>query len=145
MLKLYYNIRRHFYTAKLKCVKVKRLLWEYKKNIIQQKQSIKADKYQLKQEKKKFKPAFGKLFLMLLFINFTALEVFTGWVTISSFQLAYATGATPDFAPLITLLGAVLGETLSYGIYCLKAKAENTKDGIVFESAMKTTDDESVG
>ena len=145
MLVLYYTLKKHFYNAILKYSKIKRVLWEYKKKIIEQKQSIKEDKFKIKQAEKKYKPAFGKFVLILLFINFTILELFTGWVTISSFQLAYATGTSPDFSPLITLLGAVLGETLSYGIYCMKAKAENTKNGIVYETTMKNIDDNGVG
>ena len=42
----------------------------------------------------------------------------------------------PDFPPLITLIGAVIGQTLSYGIYSSKSKAENTKGGIIYETAM---------
>ena len=62
------------------------------------------------------------------------MEIFIGWVTIKSFALADMIGMYPDFTPLITLIGAVIGETLSYGIYCVKSKAENTKDGIVYQS-----------
>jgi hypothetical protein len=46
----------------------------------------------------------------------------------------------PDFTPLITLLGSVIGETLSFGIYCAKSKAENTKGGIVYETALREYD-----
>jgi MFS family permease len=33
------------------------------------------------------------------------------------------------------LIGAVIGETISYGIYSAKSKAENTEGGVVFEKA----------
>lgn len=46
-------------------------------------------------------------------------------------------GIQPDFSPLITLISLVVGETISYGIYTAKAKAENTQGGIIYESAMK--------
>ena len=42
----------------------------------------------------------------------------------------------PDLTPLITLIGAVIGETLSYGIYAAKAKAENTQGGITHDIAL---------
>ncbi len=93
-------------------------------------------------KKKEKKISYSKLLLTLLFINFFLLEIFTGWVTIKSFSLAYAIETMPDFTPLITLLGAVIGETLSYGIYCSKSKAENTKDGIVYETAMRNLEND---
>lgn len=110
--------------------------WQIEKPILEQNQLIKQEKDLIKCRDQKRKTAFGKLLMIFLFINFTVLELFTGWVTIKSFSLAYTIEQMPDFSPLITLLGAVIGETLSYGIYCHKAKAENTEGGIVFESAM---------
>ena len=74
--------------------------------------------------------------MIFLFINFTILEFFTAWVTIQSFSLAYAIGTMPDFMPLITLLGAIIGETISYAIYSAKSQAENTSGGLIYESAM---------
>ena len=45
-------------------------------------------------------------------------------------------GKIAKFASIITLISAVVGQTLSYGIYAFKSKAENTKDGIIYETAM---------
>jgi len=87
--------------------------------------------------KEKKKAPFSKILLIILFINFFLLEIFTGWVTIYSFSLAFSIEEMPDFTPLITLIGAVIGETLSYGIYIAKSKAENTQGGIVYEAAMQ--------
>lgn len=92
--------------------------------------------------KKKF--SYSKFLLIFLFINFTLLEGFIGWVTIRSFDLAFQFGTSPDFTPLIALIGAVIGETLSYGIYCAKSKAENTKDGIIYETTMKELDQNDI-
>lgn len=114
--------------------KIKR--WQIEKPLLEQKQLIAEEKEEIISKNKKRKTAFGKLLMIFLFVNFTILELFTGWVTIKSFSLAYAIEQMPDFSPLITLLGAVIGETLSYGIYCHKAKAENTEGGIVFEATM---------
>lgn len=110
--------------------------WQINKPILEQNQLIAQEKDEIKSKNQKRKTAFGKLLMTFLFINFTLLELFTGWVTIKSFELAYEIGQMPDFSPLITILGAVIGETLSYGIYCHKAKAENTEGGIVFETTM---------
>lgn len=91
--------------------------------------------------RKRKKMPFSKKLLIFLFINFLVLEIFTGWVTVSSFTLAYAAGIAPDFAPLIALLGSIIGQTISYGIYCSKAKAENTKNGITYEMALQELQD----
>lgn len=123
------NLKQYFSDRKFK-------KWQIEKPILEQNQLIKQEKNEIKSRDEKRKAAFGKLLMLFLFINFTALEIFTAWVTIKSFTLAYTIEQMPDFSPLITLLGAVIGETLSYGIYCHKAKAENTEGGIVYESAM---------
>ena len=39
---------------------------------------------------------------------------------------------TPDFSPLITLISAVIGETIGFFIYSSKAAKENCKGGIVY-------------
>ncbi len=109
-------------------------IWKAEKPLIERRNQINQEKKDLKQKSPK-KPSWSKLLLLFLFINFTILEIFVGWVTIHSFTLAFTYGTTPDFTPLITLIGAVIGETLSYGIYSAKSKAENTQGGIVYESA----------
>lgn len=115
--------------------------WQTEKEILQRYQTIQEEKLDLKEKLHKKKNSFAKALMIFLFINFTILEIFTGWVTIQSFTLAYAIGAMPDFTPLITLLGTVLGETLSYAIYSNKAKAENIKGGLVYEMAMQQFED----
>ena len=116
---------------------IKYRLWQREKVILEKDQEIAEDKYYLKQKFWNRKMPFGKVFLILLFTNFTILEIFTAWITISSIQLGYAINTMPDFMPFITLLGAVIGQTITYGIYSAKSKAENTAGGIVFETAMK--------
>lgn len=78
----------------------------------------------------------SKLFLILLFLNFFALEIFIGFITLKSFAIVAITQQM-DFTPLVTLIGAIMGQTLSYGIYSAKSKAENTVNGIVYDTAMK--------
>ena len=102
--------------------------------------------------KRKIKfPSWSKIFLIFLFLNFTALEIFTGYVTVQSLIIANISGVMPDFTPLVTLLGAVIGETISYGIYSLKAKAENVQGGITHDIALYNisnnidNDDNSIG
>lgn len=115
-------------------IKYKR--WQREKVILEQEQEIREEKQELKNKFWKIKLPFAKTFAIFLFVNFTILEAFTVWVTIQSFTLAYAVGQMPDFSPLLTLLGAIMGQTLSYWIYSSKAKAENMQGGIVYDMAM---------
>ena len=71
-----------------------------------------------KNTKKKFSTT--KLIVLFLFINCTLLEIFTGWVTIQSIQLAKEYMIAVDFTPLVTLIGVVVGEVLSFGVYAAK-------------------------
>ena len=113
------------------------IIWEQLKPALQLSNKIEQEKKEIKVERNKIKlPAWSKLLLILLFINFTLLEIFIGWVTVQSFQLAFMTGGGPDFPPLVTLISLVIGETIGYGIYCAKSKAENTEGGIVYDTAM---------
>lgn len=126
-------------------------IWAERKSLIERQNAIDVEQKELTEAHKKIKfPSWSKLLLIILFINFTILEIFVGWVTIHSFAIASIIGVMPDFTPLITLLGAVIGETISYGIYSAKSKAENTEGGVVYEKAKWemnriTNEDESCG
>lgn len=128
-------------------------IWLQLKPIKLRENKIEQEKKEIINERRKIKlPTWSKILLIFLFINFTALEFFVGWITIQSFNLAYATGTLPDFTPLVTLIGAVIGQTLTYWTYCNKSKAENTEGGIVFQSMMNNfqlqqtkEDDNAVG
>ena len=111
--------------------------WEIRKNELTVLQNIKQERATITCKEEKSRLAFGKLLMIFLFINFTLLEIFTCGITLYSFALAFAIGIAPDFTPLITLLGSVIGETLSFGVYCAKSKAENTKGGIIYETTLK--------
>ena len=58
-------------------------------------------------------------------------------MTIQSINLVQITMMAPDFSPLITLIGAVVGEVIGFAIYSIKAAKENTKGGIVYDTAMR--------
>jgi len=135
------SIKDFYYIRKIKREKkrmrYKELLWSQLKPIQKRDNEIDKEKEELKIDKiEKQKVTWSKALLLFLFINCTILELFTGWVTIQSFSLAYAIGIMPDFTPLITLLGSIIGQTISYGVYCSKAKAENTSNGLIYEAAM---------
>ena len=78
-------------------------LWLQLKPILNRQNKIEQEKKEIINERHRIKlPTWSKLLLVFLFINFTILEIFVGWITVQSFNLAYATGALPDFPPLVT-------------------------------------------
>jgi len=116
--------------------KYNQILWNAEKPLIEAQNKIDEEKKELSNKHKQIKrPTWSKVLLAILTLNFTALEIFIGWVTIKSFSLAYITNMNPDFTPLISLIGVVAGHTLSYWIYSAKSKAENTEGGITYEMA----------
>lgn len=134
-------LTRFFAIRKLRRVKentiFKEKLWQQLKPALQRENKIEQEKKEIQNERNKIKlPPWSKLLLILLFVNFSLLEIFIGYVTIQSFALAFAVGIMPDFTPLVTLIGLVAGETISYGAYCAKSKAENIEGGIIHDTAM---------
>lgn len=83
----------------------------------------------------------SKLLIALLFINCTAIEIFTGWAMVKMLAIALVTSISIDFTPLVALIGAVVGEVIGYAIYSLKAMKENTIGGLVYEKALKEFED----
>lgn len=106
--------------------------WEQEKKAIKIQQQIAKEKRKLLNPFAKI--SFSKWLIFFLFLNCTALEIFTAWVTVQTISLAFATGAIIDFSPLVTLIGLVIGEVIGYAIYSLKSMKENTKGGIVYDS-----------
>ena len=41
-----------------------------------------------------------------------------------------------DFSPIVTLIGAVVGEVIGFAIYAAKSTKENTEGGIVYQNMM---------
>lgn len=115
--------------------------WQREKEVLER-------KYKLKQEKKEFKKQFlpkistSKLLVLFLFINCTLIELFTGFVTLKSLDLTALTMTTPDFTPLVALIGAVVSEVIGYAVYALKSAKENTAGGITYETAMRQIDED---
>ena len=124
-----------------------------KRSVTQEKAEWERDKevlemdYALKEEKRAFRKAHApkanstKIYTWFLFVNFTLIEVFTGYCTLRSFRIAEMYGSSPDLTALITLIGAVIGETLTFIAYAVKSAKENSRNGIVYEMAMRDRDD----
>lgn len=94
--------------------------------------------------KKKNKMSTSKILIIFLFMNCTFIELFTCWSIIEMLRIASTTGNI-EFSPLVTLIGTVVGEVISYGIYSAKAAKENTAGGVVFETALQENDNNAVG
>ena len=116
----------------------------------EQEKAIKERELNLKKKKKEFfnsyrpKISTSKALILFLFVNCTLIEIFTGWVTVRSLDLSEFTLLSPDFTPLVTLIGAVVSEVIGFAVYAIKSAKENTAGGIVYETAManiKTSDD----
>ncbi len=111
--------------------------WERQKGLLTRKKKI-------DDEKRAFRLSYfpkiqtTKILMAFLFINCTIVEIFTGYVTIKSFDIAVMTGNSPDLTPLVTLIGAVVSEVIGFAVYAVKSTKENTKGGIVFENAMRS-------
>ena len=118
-----------------------------KESILQEEKEWQEDKIFFEKQKKVFeekknffkqkKISTSNLLILFMFLNCTAIEIFTGWVTIQSIALVSTTMMMPDFSPLVTLIGAVVSEVIGFAIYSIKATKENTKGGIVYDTAMK--------
>lgn len=107
--------------------------WQLEKQLILQQQDLQED---IKQTKNRYKEQRKKLstskFLMLfLFISCTAIQFFTIFLTFKSLNMGYV-----DFSALQSLITAVVAEVVGFAVYALKSTKENTKGGIVYQTAI---------
>lgn len=111
--------------------------WERQKGLLTRKKKI-------DDEKKEFRLSYfpkvqtTKLLMAFLFLNCSVVEIFTGIITLKSFELAQSIGCSPDLTPLVSLIGAVVSEVVGFAVYSIKSTKENTRGGIVFENAMRS-------
>lgn len=132
-----------FLTIKKTLLSIAEKQWKEESNYILRKQKYQNKKDTLQQQTKKKIPT-SKLLILFLFITCTAIMLFTGWATVQMLNIALIAGTAIDFSPLVTLIGAVLGEVIGYAIYALKSSKENTAGGIVYDSAMKQNNQDTV-
>ena len=118
--------------------------WEIEKGYLERVYQLKTDKKAMR-KKLLGKIPTSKLLISFLFANCTAIEIFTAWTTIKSFELAHELMISPDLTPLVALIGAVVGEVIGYAVYSAKATKENTVGGIVYDQAINSYNDNAVG
>lgn len=87
------------------------------------------------------KLSMSKKAVIFIIINCTFVELFIMALTIAQMVLCARDGTMVDFSPLTTIIPIVIGEVGSYGVYALKSMKENTKGGIVYETAMLNNDE----
>ena len=108
---------------------------------LQKKAQFQEIKQSYKAKKKRISTS--KLALGILLANFFIIEIFTGIMTIKAIQIATFTGMM-DWTPLVTLIGAIAGSTVSLLGYYAKSAKENTKNGIVYQTTlMQKTQEET--
>lgn len=107
--------------------------WKIKKQLIIRKKQLAKEKRELFFNN--FHLSTTKKLIWFLFINCTLIELFVGYITLKSFYLAEIINEAPDLTPLITLIGAVVGEVIGYTIYAIKSAKENCENGITYMTA----------
>lgn len=108
--------------------------WEQEKPIVIGKQDLKEDKRFIKKRLKKERKTLTttKFLMLFLFISCTAIQAFTLIITILSMQQGVY-----DFTALQMLITAVVGQVIAFAVYSLKSLKENTKGGIIYQTAMQ--------
>ena len=86
-----------------------------------------------------------KILIFFLFLNCTFIELFTGWVTIQNLHLAATANVGIDFTPLVTLIGAVVGEVMGFAVYAAKSAKENCENGIVYMATKYDIENQNMG
>lgn len=108
-------------------------LWQEEKQILLQKEQIKQQKRQIKEQFKveRKKLTTTKFLMFFLFASCTAIQGFTFFLTIVSAKMGML-----DFSALQTLITAVVAEVVGFAVYSIKSLKQNTKGGIVYQTAM---------
>ena len=116
-------------------------LWQLEKQIILQKQDLQQEKKKVKnrykEERKKLTTS--KFLMLFLFISCSAIEFFTIFLTFKSLNMGYI-----DFSALQSLITAVVAQVVGFAVYALKSTKENTKGGIVYQTAILEAQKESI-
>lgn len=108
--------------------------WQKEKQLIIIKQDLKEEKKKIKERGKtqKTKMTTTKFLMTFLFTSCSAIEIFTMYVIVKGMNM----GLGADFTPLQMLITAVVAEVIGFSVYSLKSLKENTKGGIVYQTAM---------
>ena len=138
------NKNKSYYKKRAKKVRRQQENWQIQRLTLKRRNDIKND-YNKIQNKNPFRITTGKLAMWILLILCLVVIIFTGYITIKEFSLAYALGLMPDFTPLVAywsiecfadgLLHLSLEQDFPNSIVLLESAKENTKGGITYEAA----------
>lgn len=131
---MFLNKKKDFYLKRSNTLDTQEENWKIEKNNLQRENKIVEEYHELVSKKEHISTS--KKLIAFLFINCSVVELVALWATVMGVLSALETGITPDFSPLLALIGAIVGEIIGYAIYSLKAMKENTKDGITYDTAM---------
>ena len=129
MIKRNKNLTDRDFKIQEQKMKVREDSWNKEKELLER-------QYKLQEERRNLRPkskiTTTKWIILFLFINCTAIEIFTGWSTYKSLMISEMLGTYADFSPLVALIGAVIGEVMGFAVYAVKSKAENTEGGVTY-------------
>ena len=89
-------------------------------------------KKERKEIKSKTKTTTSKFLMFFLFGSCTVIEAFTLIIIVKGMNMGY--GITTG--PLEMLISSLFTEVAGFAVYSLKAAKQNTKGGIIYETAM---------
>lgn len=106
--------------------------WKQEKDLLIKEQQMKEEKNEVLKKQEKRKLSTTKRLTFFLFINCTIIEIFTLYVTLKQLNM----GIGVDLTPLQMLITTIVGEVIVFAVYSLKSLKENTKGGIIYQTAM---------
>ena len=108
--------------------------WEKEKQYLNLQKDIQHEKEQIKNKYKqqKRKLTTTKFLMFFLFFSCSFVELFTIYITIKIINI----GLEIDLTPLTMLITAIVAQVIGFAIYSLKSTKENTKGGIVYQTAI---------
>ena len=115
--------------------------WKKETQLLIVKNALKEDKKKIKQQYKKERQKLptSKFLMFFLFTSCSIVQIFTMYVTIKGMNM----GLGANFGPLQMLITSIVGEVIGYAVYSLKALKQNTKGGIVYETALMNQNNEN--
>ena len=106
--------------------------WKQEKDLLIKEQQMTEEKNEVLKKQEKRKLSTTKRLTFFLFINCTIIEIFTLYVTLKQLNM----GMGVDLTPLQMLITTIVGEVIVFAVYSLKSLKENTKGGIIYQTAM---------
>ena len=128
------NHNSKYYKKRSEKIKQQQQKWKIEKKNLQRQNVIKKQ-YKTVSQKNPFKITTGKLALWIMLIICIGVIIFTGYITVQQFALAKQLLITPDYTPLVAMVGGILGAVFDVLGYYAKSAKENTEGGVTYMKA----------